>query len=108
MPPIPGVVHWHSLLARHVKNLKAAVQRASTALDAQLAGRPQTQLEPLLARNSTKQPLHKLARIRQTQSRWYSTARDATVRHFSTGARPGPKFDRASFPKSRVSAQVAQ
>lgn len=111
MPPIPGMVHWHSLLARHAKSLRAAIQRASKALDAQLAGRPQAQLEPLLARNTPKQPLHKLARIRQSQSRWYSTARgsfEATIRHFSTGARSGPKFDRASFPKSTISTYISQ
>jgi len=111
MPPIPGMVHWHSLLTRHVKSLKTAVQRATKALDAQLVGRSQAQLEPILVRNTTKHPLHKFARIRQSQSRWYSTARgslEATVRHFSTGARSGSKFDRASLPKSRVSAQIAQ
>lgn len=111
MPPIPGMVHWHSLIARHVKSLRAAVQRASQALDAQLAGRPQAQLEPLLARNTPKQPLHRVARIRQSQSRWYSTARgslEATVRHFSTGTGSGAKFDRASLPKSRISASIGQ
>lgn len=109
MPPIPGMIHWHSLLARHAKSLRAAIQRASKALDAQLAGRSHAQFEPLLARNTTKQPLHKLARIRQSQSRWYSTARgslEATVRHFSTGA--GPKVDRASLPKSRISSYIGQ
>lgn len=112
MPPIPGMVHWHSLLARHAKSLKTAWIRASRALDAQLVRGSQAQLEHILVRNSNKHPLHRVARIRQSQSRWYSTARgsfEATVRHFSTaGPRSGSKFDRASLPKSRVSAQISQ
>lgn len=102
------MVHWHSLLARHAKSLKTAWARAARAVDAQLAGRSQAQLEPILVRNSNRQPIHKFARIRQHQSRWYSTARgsyDATIRHFST---TGGKFDRASLPKSRVSAQISR
>ena len=108
MPPIPGVVHWHSLLARHAKSLKAAFQKVTKALDAQVTGRQQAQLEPILLRNTSKQPTHPLARIRQSQSRWYSTARgsfDSTVRHFSA-ARSGLKYDRASFPSSQVGSFI--
>lgn len=113
MPPIPGAMHWHSLVARHAKSLKVAYHKAIKALDAQLLGRQQAQLEPILARNTPKQPLHPVARLRQSQSRWYSTARgsvDATVRHFttSTTGRAGFKYDRASFPKSRVSSYIGQ
>jgi len=112
MPPIPGIVHWHSLLARHAKNLRAAFEKASKAIDAQLAGRPQAQLEPLLVRNTPKHPLHPVARLRQSQSRWYSTARgsvDAKIRHFTTStSRSCPKFDRTSLPKSTVSTLIGQ
>lgn len=115
MPPIPGMAHWHSLLARHAKSVKAAFSKAARTLDAQLAGKPaQAQLQPLLVRNTSKQPLHPLARIRQSQSRWYSTARrnvEGTVRHFTTSATgrgTGVKYDRASLPKSRVGTYVQQ
>lgn len=113
MPPIPGMVHWHSLVARHAKSLKVAYHKAVKALDAQLLGRQQAQLEPLLARSTPKQPVHPVARLRQSQSRWYSTARgsvDATVRHFttSTSGRAGLKYDCASFPKSRISSYISQ
>ena len=113
MPPVPGLANWHSLVARHAKSLKIAYTKAIKALDAQLLGRQQAQLEPLLARSAPKQPIHHIARLRQSQSRRYSTARgsvDATVRHFttSTTGRVGVKYDRASFPKSRVSAYIGQ
>lgn len=115
MPPIPGMMHWHSLLARHAKQLKQAVAKGAAALDAQLSGQAQrvTQLEPILVRNSPKQPLHHLAKVRQTQSRWYSTTRKSvneTIRQFSQSAGPssGAKYNRAAFPKSQVSGYIAQ
>ncbi|SMQ46862.1 unnamed protein product [Zymoseptoria tritici ST99CH_1A5] len=114
MPPIPGMMQWHSLLARHAKNLKAALARASQALENHLAGQQQraAQLEPILVRNTPKHPRHPLAKIRQTQSRWYSTARksvDASIRNFTSSAtRSGAKYDRASFPKSRTSYAIQQ
>lgn len=108
MPPF--ATRWHSLLARHAKSLKAAASKAICALDAQLAGR---QRAPALefVRNTPKQPLHPLARIRQSQSRNYSTARkwlNSSVRQFSsaTGSKPGVRFDRASFPRSTIGSLV--
>ncbi|KAF2162341.1 hypothetical protein M409DRAFT_69230 [Zasmidium cellare ATCC 36951] len=112
MPPIPGMVHWHSLLARHAKSLKAALSKGLKAIDAQVAqaGQQRAALEPVLARNAPKQPLHPLARIRQSQSRWFSTTRrsiDNSVRHFSSASgRSGVKYDRASFPKSTIGSKV--
>ena len=112
MPPIPSVWHWHSLVARHAKSLKAAFQKTSRALDAQLSGQPQAKLEPILVRNAPKQPLHPLARIRQSQSRWYTTTRSScsgAVRHFTSSTRvAGAQYSRASFPKSKVGAYIAQ
>ncbi|KAK5120953.1 hypothetical protein LTR85_005737 [Meristemomyces frigidus] len=114
MPPLPGMMHWHHYLAKNLKAISKAVSKAARNLDAQLSGQPAAKLEPILVRNTPKQPLHPLARIRQSQSqRWYSTARnsvDSTVRHFTTTAsgRAGAKYDRASFPKSRVSTTISQ
>ena len=108
MPPIPSVWHWHSLVARHAKSIKAVLSRASKAIDAQVTGKAQPQLETILVRNPPKQPLHPLARIRQSQSRWFSTARGG-VRHFTSGSSSqGARFDRASFPKSRVGTFINQ
>lgn len=114
MPPIPGMMQWHSLLARHAKQLKQAIAKGAAALDAQLSGQAQraAQLEPILVRNTPKHPLHHLAKVRQTQSRWYSTARSSlkeSTRHFSSSAgRSGAKYNRSAFPKSQVSGYIAQ
>ncbi|KAK5717518.1 hypothetical protein LTR17_016052 [Elasticomyces elasticus] len=116
MPPIPGLVHWHSLLTRHLSHIKAALQRAATTLDVSLNPTP-TKLEPLLARINPKQPTHPLARIRQNQSRWYSSAArqlsessgSGGARHFSSsGTGKAGRVQRSSFPKSRVGGYVAQ
>lgn len=110
MPPIQSV--WHSLIARHAKSLRAAFQKVSQAIDAQLSAQPQAKLETILVRNAPKQPLHPLARIRQSQSRWYSTARSSVngaVRHFTSSAgQSGAHSSRASLPKSRVGSHIAQ
>lgn len=108
MPPIPSVWHWHSLVARHAKSIKAVLNRASKALDAQLSGRSQAQLETILVRNTPKQPLHPLARIRQSQSRWVSTGRSGVRNFTSSSGSQGARFDRASFPKSRVGSYINQ
>ncbi|KAK3056150.1 hypothetical protein LTR09_002656 [Extremus antarcticus] len=113
MPPLP--FNWHSLVARHAKSLKEAANRIAKALDTQLtAAQGQTQqLEPVLVRNTPKQPLHPLARIRQSQSRWFSTGRaslnNTTTRTFtSPTGHSGARFDRSAFPKSRVATSISQ
>jgi len=111
MPPLAGVGYWHSLLARHAKALKAAYKEAAKAIEAKVAG--QAELQPVLARNTPRQPLHPAARLRQNQSRWYSsTAREfnASVRRFTSSARQQEsraiKYDRSSFPKSSIGNAV--
>ena len=118
MPPIPSVWHWHSLVARHAKSLREAANRVAKALDAQLkqSTQPTQQLETVLVRNTPKQPLHPLARIRQSQARWYSTARRAIndvagSRSFtsSAGQRGGKRFDRQAFKAtSQVGSFISQ
>ncbi|KAK4547480.1 hypothetical protein LTR36_001136 [Oleoguttula mirabilis] len=116
MPPLPGMMHWHHYLAKNLKAISKAVSNAARTLDAQLSGQSAAKLEPILVRNTPRQPLHPLARIRQSQSqssRWYSTARnsvDSTLRHFTTttSGRAGARYDRASLPKSRVSTNISQ
>ena len=108
MPPLPGFWQWHSLVARHIKSLKTALQKVSHAVDAKVAVKPQSQLEALLVRNTPKHPLHPLARIRQSQSRWFTTARSA-VRHFaSSPASNRSSWGRAPLPQSRIASYIAQ
>jgi len=108
MPPLSGIMHWHSLLARHAKSLKNTLSKGVKALEDHLSGQPRQVLEPVLVRNTPKQPLHPLARIRQSQNRWYSTARksiDRSIREFSSQASAhasGLKYDRVALPKSKV------
>lgn len=109
-------MHLYSHLARlaNVKALSAALKKGLKTVDAHITQATQTSkaaLEPVLVRNTPKQPLHPLARIRQSQSRWYSTTRksiDSTFRNFTTSAagKSGVKYDRASFPKSNIGSFV--
>ena len=112
MPPIPSVWHWHSLVARHWKGVKQAVEKVTKALDSQLAtGQPQAQVERVLVRNGPKQPLHPVARIRQSQSRWFSTAKGylGATRHFSSSSSGrGAQFARASFAKTKVGGHISR
>lgn len=107
MPPPIATKLWHSLLARHAANVKGFFAKSLRAVE-NLSQAQRVALEPVLVR--TKQPLHPLARIRQSQSRWYSTARrslDSTVRHFSSApTKSGVKYDRASFPQSTIGSHV--
>jgi len=110
MPPIPGMVHWHSLIARHAKTIRSLLHKGLSALDKSVAGQARA-LEPVLVRNTPKQPLHPLARIRQTQSRWYSTTRRAVdgARSFSSiaaGGQRGVKYDKSAFPTSVIGSRV--
>lgn len=108
------MVHWHHYLPRIAKTIKHAYARAARTIEAQLGGQPQAQVEPILARSTPKQPIHPLARIRQSQSRWYSTARasfENAARRFTSAAydNTGSRFtNRASYPRSRISIYVSQ
>lgn len=89
---------------------RQAWKEAARALDAKLAGR-KPELQPILARNPPRQPLHPAARIRQSQSRWFSTGRTVStnLRHFTSSAQtvtPGVKINRAALPKSNVGNAV--
>ena len=111
MPPI-SVWSLYSHLGRYSKSLKVALEKVGQTLDAATT-KAKPQVQPILVRNTPKQPLHPLARIRQSQSRWYSTSHktvDTTARHYTTTAsnRAGARHDRASFPQSRVATQIRQ
>jgi len=106
MPPLAG--YWHSLLARHASVIKAALKEATRVIEPKVANKVHPQLEPVLARNTPKHPLHPLARLRQRQTRSYSTKPTFVnaVRHFTAGvlheAAPIVRVNRAALPKSNV------
>ena len=66
-------------------------KKASNLVKAHLteATRPlNSELQPILARNSSRQPIHPIARLRQSKGRWYTTHStiNAAIRRFiSTG-----------------------
>ena len=93
---------------------RAAWKYAAKAVQNQLpvSIRPtQAQLQPILARNAPRHPVHRVAWLKQSKGRWYSTHNSisSAVRRFTTSASrsSGIKFDRASFPKSRTASAVA-
>jgi hypothetical protein len=90
---------------------RAAWKHAARLVQNQLPAsiRPtQAELQPILARNAPKHPIHPLAALKQSKGRWYSThsAVSATVRRFTSASRASPKYDRASLPKSRIGTAV--
>lgn len=107
----PGV-HLHTMVVRNAKAFKAAWRKAADLIQSRLpeAARPtHGQLQPILARNAPKHPLHRFAQIKQGQGRWYTTHSliSSTIRRFtSAAARSGVKFDKSSFPKSRIGTIV--
>ncbi|PSN73199.1 hypothetical protein BS50DRAFT_568776 [Corynespora cassiicola Philippines] len=109
----PAVAHLHKLVAKNAKVFKAAWRHAAKLVQNQLPAsiRPtQAELQPLLARTTPKHPIHRIAYLKQSKGRWYSTHStiSAAVRRFTTSASrsSGIKFDRSSFPKSRVGSAV--
>lgn len=65
------------------------------------------QVQPVFAR-VTRQPINRLAAIKQSQSRWYSTrqAINNAVRQFSSSA--APRASRASHPPSRTATAISR
>ncbi|KAF9640384.1 hypothetical protein BFW01_g12190 [Lasiodiplodia theobromae] len=109
----PSVGYLHKLVARNSKLLKAAWKKTQQLIQNKLPPsiRPaEAQLAPAYARNAPRHPLHRLAALKQSKGRWYSTHSfiNATVRRFTTEARQSVKYDRASFPASRVRAAIGQ
>ncbi|KAH0096614.1 hypothetical protein KCU96_g5157, partial [Aureobasidium melanogenum] len=110
MPPLAN--YWHSLLTRHVKTWKAAAKQVQKIVQSKAAQSARPELEPVLVRSSARQPLHPAARIRQHQSRWFSSSSrstfQATVRRFTSIAEQssGHQYKRSALPKSTVGNAV--
>ncbi len=77
---------------------------------AELARPLDGQLQPILVRASPRQPVHPVARLRQSQGRWYTTHStiNAAIRRFSSTTSQGAKFNRASFSKSATATAVSR
>ncbi|KAL5116749.1 hypothetical protein ACEQ8H_005361 [Pleosporales sp. CAS-2024a] len=107
------LVQLHTMVVRNAKVFKAAWRHAAKLIQNQLpaGSRPtQAQLQPVLARNAPTHPIHRVALLKQSKGRWYTTHSNisAAVRRFTTAAsRPsGIKFDKSSFLKSRIATIV--
>ncbi|KAL9106754.1 MAG: hypothetical protein Q9227_008253 [Pyrenula ochraceoflavens] len=104
------------LIPQAWRAIRFAVDKASKSVRERLseaAGR-QHELASVYVRSTTRQPLHRAAAIRQSQSRWYSTSRainsafEHTVRQFSSSARTACRSDRSSYPTSKTATAVRQ
>ncbi|KAF1833560.1 hypothetical protein BDW02DRAFT_569873 [Decorospora gaudefroyi] len=109
----PAVVQLHRLVAKKAKVFMAAWKHTAKLIQKQLPEslRPtNATLQPILARNAPKHPLHRIAHLKQSKGRWYTTHSHITaaVRRFTTSAarNSGVKYDKASFPKSRIGSIV--
>ena len=106
----PGIGRLHQLVAKNAKLIKNIYKQASHKLAPIL--RPERPvLEPIPVRTS-HQPIHPIALLKQTRSRWLSTSARNAQRGYVTVAKEstarGVKYDRSTFPKSRTATAVAQ
>lgn len=96
-------------------NPRFAVDNTSKAVRDRISGVKLAQAEAhnVHIRAVPRQPVHRAAAIRQSQSRWHSTQRainsafERTARQFSSSAGTVVR-DRASYPKSRTSQAISQ
>ncbi|RDW66260.1 hypothetical protein BP6252_09895 [Coleophoma cylindrospora] len=97
-----------------VRAFKHAFKKTSKLIKARIAdiSRPlEKEVQPVLVRVTARKPIHPVARIRQSQGRWYTTHStiNAAVRRFmSTGTARVAKYDRASFPASATARAVGR
>ncbi|KAG0649582.1 hypothetical protein D0Z07_4005 [Hyphodiscus hymeniophilus] len=98
-----------------MRMLRHTFKKASTLLKARLAeaSRPlNSELQPILVRNSPRHPIHPIARLRQAKGgRWYTTHStiNAAVRRFmSTGQAHAFKYNRSAFPSSATATNVSR
>ncbi|KAI1461924.1 hypothetical protein F4805DRAFT_411421 [Annulohypoxylon moriforme] len=110
--PIGGI--WAPAALRVVRN---AAYKASKLIRAKLAvaTRPANNavLEPVLARNAPRHPVHPAAFLRQSKNRrWHSTyqnVNNAVRRFISTSSGSGaPRIDRAKFAGTQTGRAIAQ
>lgn len=102
----PSVGHLHKMVAKNVKLVKYIWKQSTRAV--QNAVRPiQAELQPAYATNN-RTPKHPIALLKQSKRRAYSTQTTINARQYTTrsSAPSGVKYDRSSFPKSRIGTAV--
>jgi len=107
----------HLIVPKAMRLIRFAVEKTGKLIRDKLpqASRPletlEAQVQPAYARVTQRQPVSRLAQIRQTQSRWYSTkyGNSNSARHYSSqsGAN-GPASRATTHPLSRTAAAVRQ
>ncbi|KAH9865394.1 hypothetical protein J1614_008977 [Plenodomus biglobosus] len=108
----PAMVQLHTMVVKNTRVFKAAWRHAAKLIQHRLpeALRPtHAQLQPILVRNAPKHALHRIALLKQSKGRWYTThsAITSTIRRFTSSVPcSGVKFDKSSFPKSRIGSIV--
>ncbi|KAF2401348.1 hypothetical protein EJ06DRAFT_581494 [Trichodelitschia bisporula] len=104
---------FHILVAKNAKIIRLAVQKASRIIQNQLPApyvRQAPELQPLFARVAPRQPIHPAAFLRQSK-RWFSgNGFTSAIRRFSSspGGASGLRYDRSSFPTSRVASAIGK
>lgn len=93
--------------------LRHAFKKTSNLIKARLSdvARLNQELHPVLIRNTPRQAIHPVARLRQNKGRWYTTHStiNAAVRRFmSTGSGNVAKYNRSAFPKSATATAVSR
>ncbi|KIX95350.1 uncharacterized protein Z520_08867 [Fonsecaea multimorphosa CBS 102226] len=104
----------HLLVTKAMRLVKFAAAKTGRFIRDKIpqATKPlEAEVQPAYARVSQRQqPVNRLAQIRQTQSRWYSTNlhRLTNTRHYSSRTGPNARPSRASYPSSRTAAAVGR
>ncbi|KAL9091228.1 MAG: hypothetical protein Q9159_001523 [Coniocarpon cinnabarinum] len=108
----PAAGRLHQLLAQNIKLAKYIYKQASHKLSPLVRQYgPQHALEPIPVR-AARHPVHPIALLKQSKSRWFSTSARNASRGFLTVTKEstarGVKYDRSTFPKSRTGTAVTQ
>ncbi|KAH0843068.1 hypothetical protein AYO21_08766 [Fonsecaea monophora] len=104
----------HLLVSKAMRLVKFAAEKTGRFIRDKIpqATKPlEADVQPAYARVSQRQqPVNRLAQIRQTQSRWYSTKLHSfnNTRHYSSQSGSKARPTRASYPSSRTAAAVGR
>ncbi|KAI9716443.1 MAG: hypothetical protein M1812_005338 [Candelaria pacifica] len=108
MAPSSGQI----LIPMAVRIARQAFKNVSTLIRNKIpsASAASAEVQPILVRNTPRQPIHPAAFLRQSRGRWYTThsAVKSAVRHFTSSTKTGVRFDRSSFPKSTIGSAVTR
>jgi len=107
----------HLLVPKALRLIRFAVEKTGRIIRDKLdklpqASRPvvEAETQPIYARVSQRHPVNRIAGVRQTQSRWYTTLNTfkAGTRQFSSKSGPNARAARASYPSSRTATAVGR